>query len=339
MYNREAYKAVLAKYEQRRVLRERELEENRKKVFATVPQIETLEAELASLASAAVIKAMSNESEKAKKKAIKEFKERSVELQAQKIELLVTGGFSGDFLEEKFKCKKCQDKGFIGTKMCDCFRKELNRECYSKTKLASIIEEQNFKSFDLGFYDDEPIAEYGRSAKENMKRIFDYLKDYAEGFSTRSPNLLLTGQPGLGKTFLSSAIAKEVIDRGFYVLYDSCQNILSRMENAKFKNSGDDFSDLLSCELLIIDDLGAEFKTQFSESCIYNIVNSRIISKLPTVISTNLSPAELSESYHDRIASRLLGEYTTILFLGTDVRLQKLARASKKRKSKEKAEK
>ncbi|MBR2328049.1 MAG: ATP-binding protein [Clostridia bacterium] len=338
MYNAEAYKAVLAKYEARRIRRERELEENRKKAITSVPQIETIDAELASLASAAVLKAMSSETEKAKKKAIKEFKERSVELQAQKIELLVTGGFSTDFLDEKFQCKKCQDKGFIGTKMCDCFRKELNRECYGRTKLASIIDDCTFKSFDLSFYDDEPIAEYGRSAKENMKRVYDYCREYAASFTTASPNLLLTGQPGLGKTFLSSAIAREVIDRGFYVLYESCQNILTRMENAKFKNLNDDFSDLLSCELLIIDDLGAEFKTQFSESCIYNIINSRIISKLPTVISTNLTPDEISESYHERIGSRILGEYTTVMFLGTDVRLQKLARASKKKKNKEKTE-
>ncbi len=329
MYNSEAYKAVIERFEKRRIKKEQQAEETRRKVVSVVPQIETIDAELALIASQAVKYALGRDSASAKKRMIKEFKEKSVELQAQKIELLVTAGFSGDVLDEKPSCKKCGDKGFIGAKMCECFKKELHLECYKRTKLASIINDQSFKTFDLNYYDNEVISEFGRSPKDNMKLVLEYLKDYAENFSTKSSNLILTGAPGLGKTFLSSAIAKATIDKGFYVLYDSCQNILSRMEDAKFKNANEDFSDILQCELLIIDDLGAEFKTQFSESCIYNIINSRLISKLPTIISTNLSPSELADTYHERIASRLLGEYKTILFLGTDIRFQKLEKASK----------
>ncbi len=334
MYNSEAYKAVYDRFEMRRIKKEKEAEENRKKAVAAVPQIETIDAKLVALATEAVRKSLGNEPQSVKKRAVRELKEKSVELQAQKIELLVTGGFPEDFLDEKYSCRRCGDKGFVNGKMCDCFRKELNRECYMRTKLASIIEEQNFKNFDLDYYDDEMIPEYGRSARENMKLVLEYCKEYAKNFSLSSPNLLLTGQPGLGKTFTSSSIAKEVIDRGFYVLYDSWQTILARMENAKFKNSGDDVSDILGCELLIIDDLGAEFKTQFSESALYNVINTRLVAKKPTIISTNLMPEELSETYHERICSRVLGEYTTIVFLGTDIRLQKLQRASGRKKKK-----
>ena len=160
-----------------------------------------------------------------------------------------------------------------------------------------------------------------------MAGNYRYCKNYADNFSLKSPSLILYGATGLGKTHLSLAIAGEVIGKGFGVIYGSAQNLLNRLENEKFGRSGQDgdtLSLLLECDLLILDDLGAEFSTAFTLSAIYNIINSRMLASLPTIISTNLEPGELDKKYDQRIASRILGSFTPVYFCGRDIRQLKI---------------
>ena len=158
-----------------------------------------------------------------------------------------------------------------------------------------------------------------------MKEILDFCRDYAADFATDSPSLLLYGATGLGKTHLSLAIASEAVKKGYGVIYGSAQNLMSRLEKEHFssgRNSEYEGSEqaLLECDLLIIDDLGAEFSTQFTVAELYNIINTRIMSRLPVIISTNLTPDGLEQKYTQRITSRIIGNYITLYLCGKDIR-------------------
>ena len=206
--------------------------------------------------------------------------------------------------------------------MCDCMKRELTLAGFRSSGLGPLLDKQTFDSFSLDYYRADP------QNLRLMERTLQMAREYATTFTMRSGNLLFFGRTGLGKTHLSTAIAREVILRGYDVVYDSLPNILADYEHDRF-HSGYGTEDeraakYAAADLLIMDDLGTEMVTQFSLSCLYNIINTRLCAERPTIISTNLGEDELQERYHDRITSRLLGEYRPLVFVGEDIRRQKL---------------
>jgi DNA replication protein DnaC len=160
-----------------------------------------------------------------------------------------------------------------------------------------------------------------------MEGVLRFCRSYAENFGTDSPSILMTGATGLGKTHLSLAIAQSAIDRGFGVIYGSAQNFMLQLERERFGRApagSESERHLLECDLLILDDLGAEFITPFVISTVYNLINTRLMSGLPTIISTNLTIKELEEKYSPRIVSRIIGSYRVLHFIGKDVRQLKV---------------
>ena len=176
------------------------------------------------------------------------------------------------------------------------------------------MEDQTFKSFKLDLYPEG-------AARKNMERIYNKVKDYAENFSSKSGNLLFTGGTGVGKTFLSSAVARHVIDKGFSVVYDSISNIVNEFEAVKFNKAQIDLSKYDICDLLIIDDLGTEMITQFSESVVYTLLNNRINMRKPMIVSTNINADSVGDLYSQSVVSRLAGEFLVLPFKGNDIRL------------------
>ncbi len=249
-------------------------------------------------------------------------RERNLALSEMRRRILKRLGYPIDYTEIHYTCSECSDTGYSGTKMCRCFREMLITENIRSSGMGSLIEKQSFENFSLEPY----IADENEYAR--MKHNLAVCREYAENFSRSSGNLLFIGKTGTGKTHLSTAIAKKVIERGYEVLYDSTQNIVSAFETDRFKSGygpyepkGDKY---LDCDLLILDDLGAEFVNQFTVSCLYNLLNTRQNKGLATIISTNLSPEELARKYEDRIYSRLIAADSTILlFVGKDRRLSK----------------
>ncbi len=159
-----------------------------------------------------------------------------------------------------------------------------------------------------------------------MEKVFHFCKSYADNFTLQSRNLLFVGGTGLSKTHLSLSIANVVVQKGFSVVYDSVQNLVSKLENEHFRNSSEQSGTediIYGCDLLILDDLGTEFKSPFVIASLYNLVNTRILTKKPTIISTNLTPEEIEQFYSIRFLSRISGNYVRMPFSGKDIRVLK----------------
>ena len=251
------------------------------------------------------------------KEYIRKLSEINLNAQAQRRMFLKKAGFPEDWLDVHYSCPKCEDKGFVNGIMCDCFKDLLKSLEYEKLCSKLPVGSCRFDNFKLDYYPDGA----GTSPRRRMESVLNYCKTYATDFSRRSPSLLLYGKTGLGKTHLSLAVAGKAVESGYGVIYTSAQNLFNKLEKEKFgRSDGNTEETILDCDLLIIDDLGAEFTTQFTVSALYNIINSRELEGKPTIISTNLTPEQLTSTYSERIASRILSNFVMLYFDGSDIR-------------------
>ena len=293
-------------------------EQNKKMAYEKIPELFEMDSELSMSASLISREVLSRKGDFAV--ALNKIKDRNNLLAQKKQELLSQNGFSKDFLDIKYSCKKCNDSGFVDAMPCDCLV-EVMKSIESKKEICSG-EPNPFDTFNLKYY---PETLGNIPCKSIMQSIFENCKQYSEEFSLSSPNFLLFGGTGIGKTHISLAIAKTVQQKGFNVVYMSAPDLFTSLEKQRFNQEVPEQSieNILSCDLLVIDDLGAEFTTSFTVSALYNIVNTRILDERPTIITANLTPSEISQRYSDRIASRLLGCYEHLRFCGNDIRILK----------------
>ena len=223
-----------------------------------------------------------------------------------------------------YECGLCNDTGFVDGKVCSCIKKmagEMRMESASRTVPVSGC---RFDTFDLNYYDD--TLPDGTSPKKRMTLILKYLKEYTLNFNPKtSESMIFFGSTGLGKTHLSLSIMNELTEKGFYVVYASAFNLFSRIETEHFKEHIDDtYNEAIDCDLLIIDDLGSEFISSYSQSTLYSIINTRLLSSKPTIINTNFSIDKIEDRYTPRVSSRILGNYTPKMFIGSDIRQKKI---------------
>lgn len=314
-YSKETYKKAEQELSERRSRALAEREEHHRIAVAAVPEILETEEKMSS-AGLATIKALGMGADDAKE-YIRKLSEINLAAQTQRSLLLKNAGFPENWLDVRYSCKKCEDKGFVNGIMCDCFKELLKSLEYEKLCSNLPVNNCRFDNFKLDYYPEG----VGTSPRRRMESVLDFCKTYAAEFSQKSSSLLLYGHTGLGKTHLSLAIAGKVVEAGHGVIYSSAQNLFNKLEKEKFgRSDGNTEENILGCNLLIIDDLGAEFTTQFTVSALYNIVNSRELEGKPTIISTNLTPEQLLSTYSERIASRILNNYTLLRFDGTDIR-------------------
>ena len=241
---------------------------------------------------------------------------------------LVEHGFEYDALDEVPLCRICDDTGWQpdGRGMCSCLRRHCVQEQMRELSNTLALGNQSFSAFRLDFYSSESDPNMGISPRQNMKQVLDHCKTYARTFRPDGGNLLFSGGTGLGKTYLSACIAQEVSEHEHSVVYDTAVNILRRFEQEKFRTDDaarDETRRYIGCDLLIMDDLGCETLSPYSMTFLYDLLNTRLVNRKATVISTNLSPAELKKRYSPQIYSRLMGECRVHPFFGEDIRLLK----------------
>ena len=261
--------------------------------------------------------------------AVRAVREENQGLQRERAVLLGSLGLSEDALDDKPACPLCGDRGWQGARMCRCLRQLCAEEQIKELSRLLDLGEQSFDAFRLDYYSDSNDPGMGTSPRDNMELVYDVCLNYAAKFGRFGiRNLFLTGAPGLGKTFLSACIARTVSENGFSVVYDTEGGVFHQFEASKFRRDGDhgleardETRRCLNCDLLILDDLGSELTTQFTQSALYELVNTRLVGRKHTVISSNLSMEEVAQRYAPQIASRLDGEYHVLHFFGDDIRL------------------
>lgn len=320
-YSQEIYDNAKIRLDARRQQAIRENEERRKAFVAMNPEYGELDRKIAQTSIQLTRVMLSGQKDITE--AVAEIRDNNLAMQARQREILHANGCPDDFLEPKFHCSQCGDTGFVNGKMCACFKELLRQEAYEELNRSTPLELCSFRSFSVDFYPDK-AENSNLSPRQIMDKVKKSCWDYANHFTTNSPNLMFQGGVGLGKTHLSLAIAGKVISKGYGVIYGSAQNFFNTIESEHF-GRGDDkqytLNLLKSCDLLILDDLGTEFITQFTTATLYDIINTRILRRRPTIISTNFNIDGLKKKYDDRITSRLSGNYVRYQFVGSDVRI------------------
>lgn len=259
----------------------------------------------------------------------------SVELAKQKIDslkmerayLLTEANIPSDYMDLKYDCGPCKDTGFLpsGSK-CNCLKQTLVTKAYRMSNLNNVLNKENFQSFNIDVFSNEPFGSEKMTPKENMTDIVGISEGFIGNFDENNgENLLFYGTTGLGKTFLCNCIAKVLLDKNKIVIYQTAFTILDILERRRFGKGNNDMSDyqynlLFDADLLIIDDLGTEVSNTFTNAEIFNIVNTRLIGGKKTLISTNLTPKEISDIYTDRVFSRILDKFIPLKFFGNDLR-------------------
>lgn len=317
-YDRRVYDTAYEILNKRRLHAEQEADRRRADFYRVEPRAQEIEQALSRAGSAAAKAVVRGGNVR---QNLEQLRRQSQALRAELDALLARQSMSAKDLEPQYHCPLCKDRGSVDGRMCTCMKELLKEEALRCLNADTPLHLCSFDSFNVSYYPTTPMQN-GASPRDIMERVFLYCRKYAENFNAHTTeSLLLHGKTGLGKTHLSLAIAGRVIERGYGVVYSSAENLLNRLQDEHFgRSGGDTMQSLLNCDLLILDDLGTEFRSSFTISAIYNIVNSRQLTEKPVIISTNLSMKELMEYYTERFSSRVIGSYTSIPFCGNDVR-------------------
>ena len=318
-YKSEIYQKAINMLERRRERATLEANARTLEISREIPEIEEIQKKLSAIGFS-ISKLFFREGDR--EDEVNRLRKASLALQKEKRELLAKNGYDEDALAIKYFCPVCNDTGYYNERMCSCHKELLKELQRDQIRKLAPLDECTFESFDTRYYP-EKAMENGISPKEKAERILESCRNYAQKFNSHSPNLMFMGGTGVGKTHLSLAIANVAINKGFSVVYGTSQNILSDLQNENFGRTDNltyEEFDVLHTDLLIIDDLGTEFSSRFSEACIYNIINTRILQRRPTIISTNYEHEDFEREYNQRILSRIAGEYSTLILEGNDIR-------------------
>jgi len=313
---------ILRGYEEKRNVARSSREKRLQEVYEKVPRIEKIDKELQKTGisiSKSLIRGVDNP-----EKTIEAFKQKLDQLKQERAILLTENNIPIQYLDENFTCNECKDTGFISNgRKCRCFRQALIIKAYGMSNLSNTLKKENFQHFNLDLFSDETFEGQSLTPKQNMMGILNVCEGFTFNFDEdNEDNLLFYGETGLGKTFLTNCIAKALLDKGKIVIYQTSFKLLEILEELRFKNNNDKekYNLLFEADLLIIDDLGTEMTNTFTNSEIFNIINSRLLSNKKTIVSTNLSPKEMMDRYDDRIFSRLFSKFTVLHFFGKDLR-------------------
>lgn len=319
---KEVYRLTERQLEKYRLEREKVAAQHLKNLIKIYPQAEKLNSELKSYSfklAQAILKGDSDSKEK-----IKNITDNAQNAKAKIDDILKECGKPQDYLNPKPHCFKCDDTGYLQNgSLCPCRKKIAGRIISRHFKNESCLTVKSFGDFDLSYYPKDKNKKYNVSPYDQMSAIFEKCQKYAEKFTLNSNGLLMIGATGLGKTHLSLSIAKEVMEKGYLAIYMTAFELSKKLSDlffSKTENTNDLYYFISEADLLIIDDLGTEPKTDLNVSSICEVINRRLINKKPIIISTNLNAQEIAKRYSKRTTSRFFSELDSLHFMGNDIR-------------------
>lgn len=318
------YDAIMREYGRQQIENHHKLEERRQEIYARLPVVRQLEAEIAERSVACAKKLLEGD-----KSVLDRLKEDLKDLREQKSLIIRAAGYPDDYLELHYRCPDCRDTGLIDGRKCHCFLQAQMKLLHAQSNLEDVLERENFNALSYEYYDDtEILSQLGITNAAYMRRVVAGCREFVRDFDKKHDNLLFTGSTGVGKTFLTNCIARELMDDFHSVIYLTASDLFDVFSRNKFDyDNAEDMKDMyrfiLDCDLLIIDDLGTELNNSFTSSQLFYCINERMNMSRSTIISTNLTLTRLRDSYTDRVTSRIMSGYRIIPLYGGDIRLLK----------------
>lgn len=316
------YDEIIRTYGARQLRNKREQEKKLRYAYQKIPRLREIDDAIASCSVAQAKKMLGGDA-----LALSDLKAQIANYRAEKQELLTRYDFPDDYFEPSYTCRDCKDTGFIDGKRCHCFRQAAINLIYAQSNLKEILIKENFSTFSFEYYSDTQVnPATGLTSLETAKDAVAKCKDFIRHFDDEFSNLYFYGDTGIGKTFLSNCVAKELMDSGHSVIYFTAFQLFDILSKGVFEKDEDAVAahrNIFTCDLLIIDDLGTELANSFTTSQLFLCLNERILRKKSTVISTNLGMTQLADIYSERILSRISSYYTLIKLFGDDIRILK----------------
>lgn len=312
-------------FEERRAVNRQILNQRKTQIYEEIPEYKRLDTSESVLANMDVNEILSGNTD-----YVKNVYSSVAETSARKKALLTEHGYSADYLDAIYTCPDCKDTGYINENRCHCYKNEVLRLMYKQSNLDKLLEKENFSTFNINYYSDAYVAPNSdHTPRDIINNILEYCHHYIDNFGKEHGNILFYGQSGVGKTFLSNCIAKELLDSGYSVIYLTSHQLFDILETKAFRKEEmkdidkSIISMLYTCDLLIIDDLGTELINNFTESQLFSCIQERLLANVGTIISTNFSFNDIKNNYNERIFSRLTGNYKLIKIAGDDIRIKK----------------
>lgn len=316
---------LMRRYQKKRLQAQQHAIQAKDRIYAQLPALAQADAQIASVS---VRKA--KEYILGNTAALTGLNEEIALLTKQKELILAEAGYSSEDFEPHYGCADCQDTGYTNNKKCHCFLQAELEYIYSQSNIRHLLSKENFDTFSLGYYPEDLIDPASQlSSLRLAQSALQKSKDFVADFPKKADNLLIYGQTGTGKTFLTNCIARELLNAGHSVIYFSATQLFDQFAKYTFDKDGtaDDYQNIFNCDLLIVDDLGTEVPNAFTVSKFFQCINERLLREKSTIISTNLSLKDVAEIYSERISSRLMSNYTLIKMYGNDIRIiKKLSR-------------
>lgn len=330
MLNNSLYQTIMRDFNRRQAEQKRQQDLRIQEIYEKIPEYEKLDQDMVALCASEARARILNPSADHTANA-QTLKSQMQSIRNSQKHLLQAAGFPEDYPELRHICPICKDTGFANNDLCECFRQAAAQVIYDQSQIASIIEKENFNTFNLDYYPEDIDPRFGISPADNMRAILDECHRYIEEFDQNHTNLFITGDTGVGKSFLTHCIANELLKRSHSVLYLSAFDLIEAFEQHTFgRHDGCEdelyedtlFDSILNCDALVIDDLGTETVNNFTVSQLFLCLNYRQEHKKSTIISTNLPVEAIQDIYSERISSRIISYYNIFLIFGEDIRIR-----------------
>lgn len=309
------YDSIQREYDAIQLKNRRTLEKRREEIYAQIPAYAETAAAVSSLSVSYGKRLLDGEPN-----AAQAYHEELASLSRKKTELLLSAGYPADYLDPVYDCPFCHDTGYINGRRCRCFERRVINFLYAQSNLQEILSSENFSVLSYEYYKDEDLANFRKAVETSLS--------FVKSFDAEYRNLLFFGMVGTGKSFLSKCIAREILERGYSVIYFSSINLFNMLAQYSFEAGSKEmlyktYEDLYNCSLVIIDDLGTELTNSFTNSQFFSFINERHLRQKATIITTNLGLEELKTRYSERILSRLASNFIFRKITGPDIRLCK----------------